>query len=147
MSKYKKGFTLIEIIIVVVIVSIISRIVFVSFRSLEYRQTLQAQVDQIASTIQKTRLDSLNSKYGVAHSIRFGTTSFSISNQSTSTIETFSYVSGVRLASYTMSTNTIQFAKVTGLPSVSGTLVYTFNRGSSVLATSTVIINGLGVLE
>lgn len=142
-----KGFTLIEIIIVVFLVALVSRIIFSSFNSLNNRQSLEAQIDLIQSTIQKARLESLNSKSGIAHGVTFASTTLTIFGQGTTTTRVITYAGGVKLASHTLGTSSITFAKVTGLPNATGTLTFTLTTGNNVIATTTFSINSIGVIQ
>lgn len=143
----KKGFTLLELVIVVALTAIIARITFSSFASLNNREVLDSQVSLIKSTIQKTRLESLNSKNGIAHGVTFASTTLTITDQGTSTTRVIPFSTGVALASQTLGTTSITFAKVTGLSSASGTLTYTLTRGNTVIATSSFSINSIGVIQ
>ncbi len=147
MSFTKKGFTLLELVIIVVLVSIVAKITFSSFASLNNREVLDSQVALIKSTIQKARLESLNSKNGIAHGVRFASTTLTITDQGVDTMRVVSFSNGVTLASQTLGTTSVTFAKVTGLSSASGTLTYTLTRGNTVIATTSFSINGIGVIQ
>ena len=137
----EKGFTLLEVIITAVIALILARIVFASFNALNNRQSLQSQVDFIESTVMKVRNDALNSKNASNQSIKFATTSLTYDGI------TVNLANSVSLLSYTTGTNTISFYTVTGLPTATGTLIYQLKTGNTVIATSSIIINNLGIIE
>jgi len=149
MTRLKKirGFTLIEVLIVVFLIVLVSRIIFSSFGSLNNRQALDAQIDLIQSTVQKARLESLNSKNGIAHGVTFSSTSIAIFDQGSATTRVTPYSNGIKLISHTLGTSSITFAKVTGLPSATGTLVFTLTNGNTVIASTTLSINGIGVIQ
>lgn len=144
---YRQGFTLIEMVIVVFLVVLIASVTLSSFGALNNKQTLDSQVSLIKSTIQKARAESLNSKNGIAHGVTFASTTLTTFDQGTTTTRVLTYTTGVRLASHTLGTSSITFAKVTGSPSAAGTLVYTLTRGSTVIATTSLTINSLGVVQ
>ncbi len=138
---YKKGFSFIEMIISLSLLLLISSLIFISFNSLNNRQSLDKQIDFIKSSINQTRTNALNSKNGENQNITFSTTSITFDNKN------YLLHSNVVLNSYTLSTTTINFSRVTGLPSATGTLIYKIQNGDSVVATSGIIINNLGILE
>ena len=146
-KTHRHGFTLLEIVIVVAITAIISRIVFASFGAINNRQMLDSDVALIKSTIQKARLESLNSKGGIAHGVTFGSTSVTIVDQGTSTTRVISHASGVTLSTSTFGTSTVIFERVTGIPSATGTLTYSMMKGSTVIGTTSFSINSVGVIQ
>ncbi len=147
-TVYTKGFTLIEVLIVLILSILISSIVYTSFSSLQDRQILDAEVDQVVSYIQKARIDSLNSKGGDSHGIIFGTSTITVIEVSgATTTHVYTLNNRVVLATSTLGTTTLTFARISGLPSVTGTTTYTYSVGGKVKGTSTVVINGLGVTD
>jgi prepilin-type N-terminal cleavage/methylation domain-containing protein len=146
--QIKKGFSLLEVVIVFALVSILSSIVYTSFMSLHNRQILDKEVAQVKSYIQKARMNSLNSKKGDTHGVVFSTSTVQVIEVvASSTIYTFTLNNRVALASSTLGTPTLTFARISGLPSATGTLTYTYSVGSRVIGTSTIVINGLGVVQ
>ena len=143
----KKGFTLLEIVIVVALFAIVSKIVFSSFGALNDRQSLESDMSLIKSSIHQSRLESLNSKTGLAHGVQFSSTSITIVDQGRSTVRIIPFASGVKLATSTFSTSTVIFSKVTGLPSATGTLTYVLMKGGKVIASSSFSINNVGVIQ
>jgi Tfp pilus assembly protein FimT len=138
---FKKGFSIIEIIITVGLTVLISSLILVSFNSLNNRQVLDSQVDFIKSTVGKIRTDALNSKNNSDQSITFSTTSIIYSNT------TINLNSNVILSSYSTGTSTITFSRITGFPSATGTLIYIMKKGNTVIASSSLTINNLGIIE
>lgn len=146
--KRIKGFTLFEIIVVLSIVLMVSFIVYSPLSSLNNRQVLDKEVAQIESYIQKTRMNSLNSKHGDEYGIRFATSTIQmIATTASSTITLYTLNNRVRLASSTLGTSTIVFSRISGLPNATGTLLYVYDTGNSVSGTSTITINGLGIIQ
>jgi prepilin-type N-terminal cleavage/methylation domain-containing protein len=143
-----KGFTLLELMIVIVLTCVLSSIVYVSFTSLNNRQILDKEMAQVKSYIQKARINSLNSKNGDAHGVMFATTSLTVVELlATSTLYVYVLNERIRLTSSTLGTSTLTFARISGLPSATGTLTYTYGSGSTVVGTSTITINNAGIVQ
>ena len=137
----EKGFSLIELTVSIALLVGISSLVFVSFNALNNKQALDKQVDFIESAVNKTRTDALNSKNGVDQTFSFSTNAISYNSQ------TINLESGITLQSNTTGANSITFYRLTGFPSATGTLVYQLKKGNTVIATSSVTINNLGIIE
>ena len=140
-STLVQGFSLIELIITIGLVAMVSGLILVSFNSLNNRQTLDKQIDFIESAINKTRNDALNSRNGTDQTFTFASTSITYDGQ------TISLDTSVLLSSYTTGVKSIVFSRVTGIPNATGTIVYKLQKGSTVIATSSIIINNLGIIE
>ena len=136
-----KGFTLLEIIISLGLVALVSGMTMVSFNGLNNKQSLDKQIDFIKLAISKTRNDALNSKNGANQTFTFATTSITYDGL------TIDLDNGVQLSSYTTGVKSIIFARITGFPNATGTIVYKLQKGSTVIATSSININNLGIIE
>ena len=140
--KYKKGFTLLEIMFGLSILFIISSLTFFSFKEMNNKQVLQKQIDDIKLTLNEIRMNAINSKdINGNHSIIFSTTSISFSNKN----KTFE--KGVYLYDYSTATTTLIFNRLSGLPSASGTFYFKLEKEGEILSTSSIIINNLGIIE
>ena len=143
-----KGFTLLELIICIALVAIVGQLVYSSFNALNNRQILDQEVAQVKSYIQKSRMDSLNSKNGDSHGIMFASSSISVIEiLATSTSFIYTLNNRVRLVNSTLGTSTLTFARISGLPSATGTLTYTYSSGNMIVGTSTITINGAGIVQ
>ncbi len=140
-NKSYKGFTFMEMIVSLALVALISSIIMVSFNSLNNRQTLDKQIDFIESAINQTRTNALNSKNGTDQVFTFATTSITYNGQ------TVNLDSSVTLSSYTTGTKSITFYRLTGMTNATGTIVYKLQKGNTTIATSSIIINNLGIIE
>lgn len=140
-SQNQKGFSFIEMIISLSLLVMISTLIFFSFNSLNNKQSLDKQVDFIKSSINQTRINAINSKNGSDQIFTFASSSI-IYNQ-----QNFDLDNGISLSSYTTGTKNITFSRITGFPSATGTLVYKLQKGNTVIATSSIIINNLGIIE
>ncbi len=130
-----------EIIVSLSLLAMISSLIFFSFNSLNNIQSLNKQVDFIKSSINQTRLNAVNSKNVVNQSIRFSTNSITYDDK------IINLESNISLMSNNTGTTTIYFSRISGFPSATGTLVYKLHKGSTVIATSSIIINNLGIIE
>ncbi|MES2985926.1 MAG: prepilin-type N-terminal cleavage/methylation domain-containing protein [Patescibacteria group bacterium] len=148
MSTSKKGFTLLELVICIALLVLVSGLVYGSFASLNNRQILDTEIGQVKSYIQKARMDSLNSKNGDSHGVIFATSTLTVIEVlATSTSYVFTLNNRVRLVSSTLGTSTLTFARISGLPNATGTLTYTYSAGNTVVGTSTITINGAGIVQ
>ena len=143
-----KGFTLVELLICIVLIVLVSQLVYSSFSSLNNRQVLDQEIAQVKSYIQKSRMNSLNSKNGDSHGILFATSSVTVIEvMATSTSFIYTLNNRVSLVSSTLGTSTLTFARISGLPNATGTLTYTYSTGNTVIGTSTITINGAGIVQ
>ncbi len=140
-SKNQKGFSFMEMIVSLSILAMISSLIFFSFDSLNSIQSLNKQVDFIKSSINQTRLNAVNSKDVVNQIIRFSTNSITYNDK------IINFESNISLMSNNTGTTTIYFSRISGFPSATGTLVYKLQKGGTVIATSSIIINNLGIIE
>ena len=150
----KRGFSLIELIIVITIFGILSRIVFVSISEMQNKQSLDKEMDFIRSLIQKTRLESLNAKNGSVHALVFASSSIQKIESGTTTATTYSLSNDIVLFQNNLksvtngsATTTLSFARISGYTNATGTLVFNLQKGSTSMATETISINGLGTVE
>lgn len=140
-NQTQKGFTFIEMIISLSLLVMISTLILVSFNSLNNKQSLDKQIDFIKSSINQTRTNAINSKNGLDQNIKFSTTSITYDNK------IINLENNISLSSYTTGTNTVSFSRLSGFPNATGTLIYKLQKGSTVIATSGIIINNLGIIE
>jgi prepilin-type N-terminal cleavage/methylation domain-containing protein len=142
------GFTLLETMVVIVLSIILSYIVFGSLSSLNNRQILDKEVAQVRRYVQDARVDSLNSKNTDTHGVVFATSTVSVIEVlASSTSYIYVLNNRVTLATSTLGTSTLTFARISGLPNVTGTLTYTYNLNGQVIGTSTITINALGIIQ
>lgn len=149
-----KGFTLVELVIVIGLVGLIASLTFSAFSALNNRNTIDKEIDNIKSIIQKTRLQSLNAKNGNTHGLTFASTSLITKETGTTSSQTYTHTAGVSLYANNLrqavdygATTSLSFAQITGLANATGTLVYIFKIGNTAVATKTITINALGTVE
>lgn len=139
--KKQKGFTLIEMMLVIIILSIVSSIIFFSFSSMNDKQILDKQISLIKNLIGQTRTNALNSKNGKNQTVILATSTVVYDGK------VIDLINGVELYAYDLSTSTIVFYRITGLPSATGTFTYALKKGSTIVSTSSISINNLGIIE
>ncbi len=140
-QELQKGFSFIEIIISLGLLIMISSLILFSFSALNNKQSLDKQVDFIKSSINKTRINAINSMNNMDQTFSFATTSITYAGQ------TINLENNITLSSYTTNTKNITFSRLTGFPNATGTIVYKLQKGNTVIATSSIIINNLGIIE
>ena len=153
-ARQKKGFTFIEVMITLALVAIVAGLISASFSSLNNRQLVDKEVDNIKSIIQKTRLESLNSKNGSTHKVIFASTSITTAETGTTTTKVYPFsssvimkINGLKEVSGGAATSSVAFAKLSGLANATGTVTYIFDGGPTNTATRTITINALGTVE
>lgn len=147
-NKENKGFSLLEVVIMAVLSLIIGSIVFSSLSALNNRQILDKEVAQVRRYIQDARIDSLNSKNTDIHGVVLATSTVSVIEVlASSTSYIYVLNNRVSLAGSTLGTSTLTFARISGLPNATGTLTYVYSVGGVAVGTSTITINGLGIVQ
>jgi type II secretory pathway pseudopilin PulG len=140
-NKSQSGFSAIELLISLGLLIMISSLILFSFSALNNKQALDKQVDFIKSTINKTRTNAINSLNNADQIFSFATTSITYAGQ------TINLENDITLLAYTTNTRNITFSRLTGFPNATGTIVYKLQKGNTVIATSSIIINNLGIIE
>ena len=69
----KKGFSLLEIIIVIAIIGVLSAIAVINFSAAKKAKILETIADGIAFTLEKAKADAVSGKYGQSHGVKFNT--------------------------------------------------------------------------
>ena len=150
-TNCSRGFTAIEILIVVFILGLLSAIIISSFSAFRKQSLLSTETQEIITTINKARLSSMSSKsdqqYGVhlqsTKIVLFQGTTYATSSSSN---ETHIFDPLVTLGTITINGGgaDIVFQKITG-----GTTQYattTLSVVGSSTASSTILIRGTGVV-
>jgi len=129
MRALKKGFTLIEILIVIVILGFLFAILITSFRDVQVRQALEFSTRETRQMIELARSRTLAALNDNRHGVFIGTTRVvlfegSTYNEHAATNVVFELDPRVRISnvSLTPPANTIVFTRGTGEPSSSGTI-------------------------
>jgi prepilin-type N-terminal cleavage/methylation domain-containing protein len=143
-----KGFTLIEIIIVVVILAVLTAMALTSFSSFRQNQTLNSDTNKIVSVINEARSKTLSSQdfsqYGVhmesSRVILFKGAVYPSGGISTTTLSAILEISGISLNG---GGSDIVFQKITGKTDQYGTLIIRVKADAS--KTKTINISSTGI--
>lgn len=147
----KKGFSLVELVIIIAMTAVIAAVVFFSFRGFTNYQVLDKETDIVQSYVDKARVEALNSKSFADFGIRFASTSVTLFQGSAYVASTSNLVrnlpSGVRIStiSLTGGVSDMYFNNVTGEPNATGTI--TFQLTSTPSTTKSIVIYGTGLSE
>lgn len=134
----KKGFTLIEVLIVIALSIIILSIVISTFYSIAKTQALEKDYISVASLVDQAKSLSINSKSNSQYGIYFSSSTVAIfkgSSYSTSTVsQTHTLngkvnISGINLVG--SSTDQLVFDRLTGYASASGTIAISLKESTS----------------
>ncbi len=150
-KKNNRGFTAIEILLVVVIMTILSTIVISTFISFRKNQSLQRDTELIVETLNQARNQTISSKNLVEYGVHFASTSITIFTGATySAGASGNQVYNLNPADtiITLGLNgggsSVVFKRLTGETSQNGTVVVS---SSGLSQTKTVTIYGTGVIE
>lgn len=144
----KKGFTLLETLVVISIVVVISAVSVKSFYVLREKHAIQKDVDSIVSIIEKAKNMSANRKNDSSYGVKFASTTvtvFSGTNFANGNViskydlETMIKISNVSLSSRGTE---LVFSKITGSPNATGTITLIAPSYSKI-----VTIYGTGIIE
>jgi prepilin-type N-terminal cleavage/methylation domain-containing protein len=145
---YNRGFTLIEILLVIAILVILVSVTLPKFAEMRAHQVLRAAVEDITSVLNKARSQTLasleSSEYGVhfeADSVTiFKGDTYSVSDPDNQVIDIVSPAS-ISSISLTGGTSNIYFARLTGAPSATGSV--TVENG---ITTKTISVSAAGAV-
>lgn len=150
MRNFSKGISLIELLMVIAIAGILISVSISVFSSLSNSQSLDRDVANVLSYIEKARAEAINSEDGVEHGVQFasstikvfsGTNFLSANVESTYNIPFASQISVINLSN---STTTLYFAKLTGNASATGSITISRISGG---ASKTIVIYATGITE
>ncbi len=140
---YKKGITLIEILIVLAVIAILIAVVVPQFSRMRENQTIKNAVVDVISTISRARSSTLasidSSEYGVHFEsnqvIIFKGTSYSAVDPENETIDITSPAS---ISAITLSggSTDLYFSRLTGAPSKTGTITISSTNFSKIVTIS-----------
>ncbi len=152
MNPIPKGFTVIELLMVVLVLGLIMSTTISMFGGIKSIQSLDKDAENIAAYLDKARNQTVNARNNAVYSVRFASTTTTLFEGATfvngsSTNQVYTLTSGVILQSYSFNpaTTTITFQKMTGKPSATGTVMYRLSNDAS--STRAVIIHGSGLIE
>jgi len=157
--KNKKGFTLVELLIVIVIIILITVFVYLNlFRKKGFNE-LYSTRDQIVALLREAQNNSIfqkqDSEWGIYfsnstsvspfYSLFYGTT-----YQTSTSLKRFNLPLNVKYDTSSIdlgSSLTVYFNKITGIPSTSTSIILNFNLSNQIIASSTININQNGLIS
>ncbi len=149
-SRFSRGFTLIEILVVIAIIGIISTISYATFRSVYLSSATRSTVLIIADSLREARNNTLGAYADTVYGVRVGTSTVTkfvgdtyIEGAASNSV--YSFEGGVT-ATGTIVTNgtNIVFTHLSGLPSATGTIIV---EDSDRTSSTTLTIYGTGLIE
>jgi prepilin-type N-terminal cleavage/methylation domain-containing protein len=149
--KTQKGFSLLEIIIVIAILGILSVITVTSFSSQRSHYNLDRTTSSVSGLLEKAYSRAVNSYNDVKHSVRFEPTKATlfegtVYSSGTATNEVYEYDSNITLTSTSLNGEgtTVTFDKVSGATSQYGSVTFAVSDAST--SSSTIYISQTGVI-
>ncbi len=141
--KQKKGFTALEILIVIAIIAIIGGVLLPSFGAMRRDQVLKSAVEDVASALDKARSESLSSRDSSEYGVHFETnmaviftgvayTAGASSNQEVA-ISAPASISAITLSG---GGSEVYFDRLSGEPNKTGTITITNDSASKVITIS-----------
>lgn len=157
LSPQRRGFTIVEMIVTLGIIIILSIVVVSTLLSRRSQYNLQSTASQMASMLRNAQSRSINQENGTVWGVHFenstSTTPFYAlfyTAYSSSNIVTRKILpSGVRYSTSTLVSGAsldITFAQVTGIPSLSTSIVLELTVGNNVTASSSVVVAASGLV-
>ena len=144
----KRGFTLVETLIVLAIIAILSAVAVRSYYLLREKQSIQKDADSIVSVIEDAKNMSLNRKNDSSYGVNFSSSTVTVFAGATyangNKISTYNLESNVTISALalTSSSTEIDFAKITGAPNATGSIILSTPSYSKI-----VTIYGTGIIE
>lgn len=147
-----RGFTLIEMIVVIAITTILGAMAFVSFERIINFNSIQGQAESVRSHIERARIFTLASKNNSSFGVIFSTstarvyqgTNFVAASSSDQVYEIDSTDSIINI-NFSGGGNTIYFNKITGEPNATGTIMITSKSNTD--DRRTVVIYQTGIVD
>jgi len=149
-NKSKRGFTFVELLVVMAIMTALAAIIFTSFRNYALRQSLSSFSSQLRNDFIESRHKTVASFDGTSYGIWIGTTSLALFASSTytpgdPTLEYRLYDTGVTAtSSLSDGSGLVYFSRITGVPSATGTISIIENLTG---ASTTITIYGTGLID
>ncbi len=147
-----KGFTLIEMLIVISITAILGSMAFASFGRIINYTSIEAQAQSVRSHIERARIFTLASKNNSSFGVIFSTSTARVFQGTTfvaasSSDQVYNIDSNESIININFSGggNTIYFNKISGEPNATGTITITSSNNS--LDRQTVVIYQTGIVD
>jgi prepilin-type N-terminal cleavage/methylation domain-containing protein len=148
----QKGFSLLELVIVISIGIILTSISITTFYSVSDQQALEKDVDYTISLIEKARLQTVNAKSNSQFGVRLASSSVTLFQGATyvagsSTNNVFNLSPKVEISEINLSGNrqNMVFELITGKSNATGTIKFRLKANQS--ASTTVVLYKTGLVE
>lgn len=148
--EYRKGFTLVEILVVTVIIGIIAVVSAVSFKNMYSASSLRAGGEEVYRALSSARTNTLASQSDLVYGVFLATSTVTrfvgaTYNAASTTNVVYTFTGGVTATSSLIANGTsIVFRRLTGAASASGTI---YIRNSDGTSTTTLRIYSSGLVE
>lgn len=150
-KRFERGFTLVELLIVMAIMAVLTTIVFSSFLSFRDSQALSKDTDNIVSMLRQAREQTLSSKNSSVYGVHFSATSTTLFVGNTYSISTTTNKTFVLNGSDSILTVSLNgggsdtvFRRLSGETSQNGTVTISSPRLTN---TKTITIHKTGLVE
>ncbi len=147
----RKGFTLIEILIVIAILAVLVTIIVSTFSLFNKNEAIKKDTETVVEVLQQARSQTLSSKNGSQYGVHFGTSKITLftgatysAGASTNSDTTLASTDTIVTVTLTGGGNDIVFTRLTGETAQNGTVVVSSPTSSR---TKTVTIYKTGVIE
>lgn len=151
-SKGQKGFSLLELVIVISIGIILTSISITTFYSVSDQQALEKDVDYTIALIEKARLQTVNAKSNSQFGVSLASSSVTLFQGTTyvagsSTNNVFNFSPKVEISEINLSGNrqNVVFELITGKSNATGTIKFRLKAHQS--ASTTVVLYKTGLVE
>lgn len=139
----KKGFSLMEILVVIFIMAVLIILGFINYRDFEKKISLSSSASQIISALHLSNERTLSSSGNLVHGVHFASDSYTLFSSSTYDVldpdnEVFNLPSGIEISEINIGGSDVVFNRLTGATVNSGTVV--LRIASNPLETRTVEI-------
>ena len=144
-----KGFTIVELIVVLAIISIIAGFTFFGFKNYSTYQQYDQALGTVKATLVDARVRARSSETGNGQGVKVLPTSIIVFTGSSysagaSTNVTTAISGAVLTPTFSNGTNEIVFNNLTGLPTATGTILI---QGTQFSASTTIEITATGVIQ
>lgn len=151
---HNKGFSLMEMLIVIAIMIIILAIVIYSFNTAKSKKQLEVTIDAIDSRLEEAKANALAGKNGKNFGIQFNTTTYvyfsgNSYNPADTTNSTTTILSNLQITkSIAGGGSSIIFSRLTGMPQATGTIIVTdINNNSNTMSITIGTLGDINVLK
>lgn len=143
---YKKGITALEILIVLAVLGVVFAIVIPQFSKMRENQVLKDGVQDVLSSVNKARAETLSSLYSSEYGVHFQSDKVLIfkgkifsagdPNNETINITTPANISNVTFGGVSADSGDLYFNRLSGAPSTTGTVTVSANASSRIITIS-----------